>query len=66
MRRALGIEADAQTAGAILGYNFQGTDWYNDSHVLLTGQGISTQAENKKSSRWLRRIWRQAVKGEWL
>ena len=63
---SLGIETDAQTAGAILGYNFQGTDWYKDSHVLLTGQGISTDAENKKSSRWLRRIWRQAVKGEWL
>ncbi len=63
---SLGIEADAQTAGAILGYNFQGSDWYKDSHVLLTGQGISTDAENKKSSRWLRRIWRQAIKGEWL
>lgn len=63
---SLGIETDAQTAGAILGYNFQGTDWYKDSHVLLTGQGISTNEENKRSSRWLRRIWRQAVKGEWL
>lgn len=63
---SLGIEADAQTAGAILGYNFQGSDWYKDSHVLLTGQGIATDAENKKSSRWLRRIWRQAIKGEWL
>jgi len=63
---SLGIEADAQTAGAILGYNFQGSDWYKDSHVLLTGLGIATDAENKKSSRWLRRIWRQAIKGEWL
>jgi len=63
---SLGLEADAQTAGAILGYNFQGSDWYKDSHVLLTGQGISTESENKKSSRWLRRIWRQAIKGEWL
>lgn len=63
---SLGIETDAQTAGAILGHNFQGSDWYKDSHVLLTGQGISTDVENKKSSRWLRRIWRQAIKGEWL
>jgi outer membrane protein assembly factor BamD len=63
---SLGIEADAQTAGAILGHNFQGTDWYQDSHVLLTGQGISTEAGNKKASRWLRTIWRQAIKGEWL
>ena len=63
---SLGIEADAQTAGAILGHNFQGTDWYQDSHVLLTGQGISTEAGNKKATRWLRTIWRQAIKGEWL
>jgi outer membrane protein assembly factor BamD len=63
---SLGLDADAQTAGAILGYNFQGSDWYKDAHVLLTGKGIATNAENKKSSRWLRRIWRQAVKGEWL
>lgn len=63
---SLGIETDAQTAAAILGYNFQGSDWYKDSHVLLTGKGISTEGENKKSSRWLRVIWRQAIKGEWL
>ena len=63
---SLGIESDAQTAGAILGHNFQGTDWYKDSHVLLTGQGISTEAADEKSSRWLRRIWAQVVKGKWL
>ncbi len=63
---SLGIESDAQTAGAILGHNFQGTEWYTDSYALLTKQGIDTSREAKKSSRWLRVIWRQAVKGEWL
>jgi outer membrane protein assembly factor BamD len=63
---SLGITADAQTAGAILGHNFQGTDWYVDSHVLLTGQGIATDTADKKSSRWLRTIWRQAIRGKWL
>ena len=63
---SLGIESDAQTAGAILGHNFQGTEWYTDSFALLTKQGIDTSKENKRSSRWLRVIWRQAVKGEWL
>ncbi len=63
---SLGIEGDAQTAGAILGHNFQGTEWYNDSYALLTKQGIDISKENKKSSRWLRVIWRQAIKGEWL
>ena len=63
---SLGLDADAQTAGAILGHNFQGTDWYKDSHVLLTGRGISTEEANEKSQTWLRRIWRQVVRGEWL
>jgi outer membrane protein assembly factor BamD len=63
---SLGIEADAQTAGAILGHNFQGTDWYNDTHVLLTGAGVSVDEASDKSSRWLRRIWRQVVKGQWI
>ena len=29
---SLGLFADAQTAGAILGHNLQGTDWYEDSY----------------------------------
>ncbi len=63
---SLGIEADAQTAGAILGHNFQGTDWYTDTHVLLTGAGVEVDKPSEKSSKWLRRVWRQVVKGKWL
>ncbi len=63
---SLGLSADAQTAGAILGHNFKGTEWYTDSHVLLTGKGIATNEPSKRSQRWLQRTWRQAVKGEWL
>jgi len=63
---SLGLTEDAQVAGAILGHNFRGTDWYKDSHVLLTGRGISTEKISGKGKSWLKRIWRQAVKGEWL
>lgn len=63
---SLGIVADAQTAGAISGHNFQGTEWYTDTHALLTGSGISVDGANDKSSRWLRRIWRQVAKGQWI
>ena len=62
---SLGLDADAQTAGAILGHNFRGTNWYQDSHVLLTGRGISTEAASDQSQGWLRRIWRQVARGEW-
>lgn len=63
---SLGLEADAQTAGAILGHNFRGTDWYKDSHVLLTGKGISTEEASEDGQGWLRRIWRRTVRGQWL
>ncbi|MDR6264755.1 outer membrane protein assembly factor BamD [Roseobacter sp. N2S] len=63
---SLGLDADAQTAGAILGHNFQGTNWYKDSHVLLTGRGISTDAASEDSQGWLKKIWRQVARGEWL
>jgi outer membrane protein assembly factor BamD len=61
---SLGLDAEAQTAGAILGYNFQSTDWYDDSHRLLTGRGLSPEAQ--EGSGWLKTVWRRVVRGEWL
>ena len=63
---SLGLDSDAQTAGAILGHNFQGTNWYKDTHVLLTGRGISTEEASAESQGWLKNIWRQVARGEWL
>lgn len=60
---ALGFTDEAQTAGAILGYNFQATDWYEDGFALLTGQGLRPDAQ---PTGWLSTIWRQTVRGEWL
>ena len=60
---SLGLVEEAQTAGAILGYNYQSTEWYEDSYALLTGRGLepSVLGEN-----WLSAIYRQMVRGEWL
>ena len=60
---SLGLVNEAQTAGAILGHNFQSTEWYEDSYALLTGQGLEAKAKGRG---WLRDIYRQVVKGEWL
>ena len=54
---------EAQTAGAILGYNYQSTEWYEDSYEMLTGQGLELQAEGDN---WLRQIYRQMIQGRWL
>ena len=60
---ALGLVQEAQSAGAILGYNYRGTDWYEDSYRLLTGQGLSMEAGGDN---WLASIYRQLVRGEWI
>jgi outer membrane protein assembly factor BamD len=60
---SLGITDEAQTAGAILGHNFQSTEWYEDSHRLLTKNGLVAEV---KGDNWLSRIYRRVIKGEWL
>ncbi|MES2915844.1 MAG: outer membrane protein assembly factor BamD [Pseudomonadota bacterium] len=60
---ALGLTDEAQTAAAILGYNYQSSPFYDDSFRLLKGKGLSPEA---KGEGWLRTIYRQMVRGEWL
>ncbi len=60
---SLGLPEEAQTAGAILGHNYQSTQWYQDSYALLTGQGLEAQSSGNN---WLSSIYRQVVRGEWL
>ncbi|MGB5871888.1 MAG: outer membrane protein assembly factor BamD [Albidovulum sp.] len=60
---SLGLIDEAQTAGAILGHNFQSTVWYEDGYRLLTKQGLEPKA---KGDGWLAAIYRQVIKGEWL
>ncbi|SHI60683.1 outer membrane protein assembly factor BamD [Wenxinia saemankumensis] len=60
---SLGLTEEAQTAGAILGYNYQSTEWYASSYALLTGQGLAMEA---RGDSWLASIYRQVVRGEWI
>ncbi|MFN6924857.1 MAG: outer membrane protein assembly factor BamD [Tabrizicola sp.] len=60
---ALGLNDEAQTAAAILGYNYQSSPFYEDSFRLLKGKGLAPEA---KGDSWLRTVYRQMVKGEWL
>lgn len=61
---ALGFTKEAQTAGAILGYNYQSSPFYDDAYRLLTGAGLSAEAQ--EGSGWLSSVYRQVVRGEWL
>jgi len=60
---SLGLTDEAQTAGAILGYNYQGSEWYEDSYKLLTERGLKMRS---MGNNWLSQIYRQSVKGQWL
>jgi outer membrane protein assembly factor BamD len=59
---SLGLLPEAQTAGAILGHNFQGSTWYQDSYALLTGRGLRPEDAGEG---WLSQIYRQVVLGRW-
>jgi outer membrane protein assembly factor BamD len=60
---ALGFTDEAQTAGAILGYNFRSSPFYDDAYLLLSGKGLSMEV---KGNSWLNQVYRQVIRGEWL
>lgn len=60
---ALGLDAEAQTAGAILGANYRASSWYADSYALLTGRGLRPVSVGDN---WLSAIYRQVIQGNWI
>lgn len=60
---ALGLNDEAQTAGAILGYNFQSSPFYEDAYRQLRGRGLSAEVRGES---WLTNVYRQMVQGKWL
>ena len=60
---SIGLVEEAQSAGAILGYNYQATAWYQRTYSLLKNENLSPAA---KGTGWLRKIHRQVLKGRWL
>ena len=59
----LGLNVEAQTAAAILGFNYQSSPFYDDSFRLLKGRGLAPEAQGDS---WLRQVYRQMIRGEWL
>ncbi|MEQ9520257.1 MAG: outer membrane protein assembly factor BamD [Parvibaculum sp.] len=52
---SLGIVPEAQTAAAVLGHNFPGSDWYEDSYGLLADNNLEPR-ENQDS--WISKAWK--------
>lgn len=60
---SLGLYDEAQTAGAILGYNYRSTKWYEASYALLSARGLELK---DRGNNWINQIYRQSIKGQWL
>jgi len=60
---SLGLVDEAQTAGAILGFNYRSSEWYQSGYDLLTKRGLKMR---DLGNNWLSQIYRQSIKGEWL
>ncbi|NRA99615.1 MAG: outer membrane protein assembly factor BamD [Rhodobacteraceae bacterium] len=60
---ALGLTEEAQTAAAVLGFNYQNSEWYAEAFSLVSGSGLRPEAEGDN---WLNEIYRQTIAGEWL
>lgn len=56
---ALGIKNEAQTAAAVLGYNFPNSKWYKSAYALLQSDGLGPRED---SNSWLSRAWKTAIK----
>lgn len=56
---ALGLDDEAQTAGAILGHNFQSSPFYQDAYVRLKNKGLAPAAKGKG---WLRSLFDHGLK----
>ncbi|MBV9522457.1 MAG: outer membrane protein assembly factor BamD [Alphaproteobacteria bacterium] len=52
----LGIVDEARSAAAVLGHNYPGSEWYQDSYALLTGAPSEAAADEKPSKGWMARI----------
>ncbi|NKB54892.1 MAG: outer membrane protein assembly factor BamD [Alphaproteobacteria bacterium] len=51
---SLGITDEAQMAAAVLGHNFPGSKWYEDSYALLEQRNL---APSQKEGSWLSWMW---------
>jgi outer membrane protein assembly factor BamD len=55
---ALGLESEAQSSAAVLGFNYPGSDWYGDAYRLLRGKNLEpVEDDGSLISRTFRRVF---------
>lgn len=63
---SLGLLDEAREAAVILGYNFQSSEWYEDSHALFIERDLDLPTSTTPSDSLLRQVFRQTIGGEWI
>ena len=51
---ALGIKDEAKATASVLGYNFPGSDWYQDAYGLLTKEHLAPEVNSES---WIAHVW---------
>lgn len=55
----LGLKDQARKTAAVLGYNFPGSEWYQDSYSQLADDGlVATPEQRGRTTGWFGRTWR--------
>ena len=56
---SIGLVGQAQAAAAVLGHNYPGSDWYQDSYALMQGQGVElpAQPDSRAGFNMFERAW---------
>lgn len=52
----LGLKDEAKATAAVLGHNFPGSDWYEDSYSLLVKNNLKPEA---KEGSWISKVWKK-------
>ncbi|MGH6828793.1 MAG: outer membrane protein assembly factor BamD, partial [Rhizomicrobium sp.] len=55
---SLGLDSEAQTAAAVLGANYPGSEWYLDAYNILKGRNLQP-VENKGS--WISKAFHRIL-----
>jgi outer membrane protein assembly factor BamD len=53
---ALGVVEEARSSAAVLGHNYPGSDWYQDSYALLTGIPADAAPDGTTDKGWIARV----------
>ena len=62
---ALGLLDEAREIVAILGYNFQSSEWYAESYALFERRNLKVPLPEEGEGLF-QQVFRRTLKGEWL